>query len=94
MARVSRAVRIEDAQSKIESTTADIENAQEVLKGAKAEFKKLDGELESWLNNLPETLGTYSKAEELQIAINELQGAFDSCKKAEIWQAFRTSLAD
>lgn len=50
---------------------------------ARAEMESLKEELEEWKNNLPESLQSGSKADELDDAINQLDEAIRACEEVE-----------
>ena len=54
-----------------------------VLSSAKEEAENLKGELQEWLDNMPENLQQSAKAEELQEAIDAIDSVISSIEEAE-----------
>ena len=69
--------------SKSPSRAERYEAALAKVTDAKCEIEDLASELQSWLDNMPESLQGSAKAEDLQEAIDNLESAASSLEEAE-----------
>lgn len=69
--------------SKSQSRAQRLEAALTKVTDAKCEIEELASELQSWLDNMPESLQGSAKADEIQEAIGSLESAVSSLEEAE-----------
>lgn len=69
--------------SKSQSRAQRLEAALAKVTDAKGEIEELASELQSWLDNMPESLQGSAKADEIQEAISSLESAVSSLEEAE-----------